>query len=117
LEEFFTMVNFCNPGFMDLKKFRDVFATPIVLGRDPNATPQQKLESQSRSTAVRIFLSSSSLVPYPTIRRGLILLLLAVDEANGELHHSPDQGPSAPIPTSPRYRFPLWLMKVRVHDV
>ncbi len=56
------MVNFCNPGFMDLKKFRDVFATPIVLGRDPNATPQQKLESQSRSSAVRIFLSSSSLV-------------------------------------------------------
>ncbi|ELR14933.1 DNA repair and recombination protein RAD54B, putative [Acanthamoeba castellanii str. Neff] len=52
LEEFFTMVNFCNPGFMDLKKFRDVFATPIVLGRDPNATPQQKLESQSRSTAL-----------------------------------------------------------------
>ncbi len=57
------MVNFCNPGFMDLKKFRDVFATPIVLGRDPNATPQQKIESQSRSSAVRIFLPSSSLVP------------------------------------------------------
>jgi len=108
------MVNFCNPGFMDLKKFRDVFATPIVLGRDPNATPQQKLESQSRSSAVRIYscLRPRS-CPCPTIRRGLIMLLLAVDEANGELHHSPDQGPSAPIPTSPRYRFPLWLVKVR----
>jgi hypothetical protein len=47
------MVNFCNPGFMDIKKFRDVFATPILLGRDPTATPQQKIESQSRSTAVR----------------------------------------------------------------
>jgi len=54
------MANICNPGFMDPKKFRDVFATPILIGRDPNATPQQKLEAESRSAAVG-FLKASLL--------------------------------------------------------
>ena len=48
----FAMVNFCKPGFMDFKKFKEVFARPILLGREATATAQQKKESQARSTAV-----------------------------------------------------------------
>ncbi|KAL6056692.1 DNA repair and recombination protein rad54b [Balamuthia mandrillaris] len=52
LDEFFAMVNFCNPGFMDYRKFKDVFVGPILTGRDSSATPEQKLESESRSKAL-----------------------------------------------------------------
>jgi len=51
------MVNLCNPGFMDYKKFKDVFARPILEGRDSGASEEQKRESAQRSAEVTALVS------------------------------------------------------------
>lgn len=54
LEEFYSMVNFVNPGVLDTpEKFNRIWALPIITGRDPNATDEEKEIGRKRSEAVR----------------------------------------------------------------
>lgn len=50
LEEFFAMVNFTNPGILgDAAYFRRYFEAPIVCGREPTATEEEKKLGAERS--------------------------------------------------------------------
>eukprot|EP00727_Mastigamoeba_balamuthi_P011178 m51a1_g6683 putative snf2-related domain-containing protein (1688) ;mRNA; f:232670-239767 len=50
LEEFYAMVNFVNPGVLgELGAFKKVWEQPILEGRDPSATPEQKELGDMRS--------------------------------------------------------------------
>ncbi|GAV66346.1 SNF2_N domain-containing protein/Helicase_C domain-containing protein [Cephalotus follicularis] len=50
LEEFFSMVNFTNPGILgDAAHFRRYFETPIISGREPTATEEVKKLGAERS--------------------------------------------------------------------
>ncbi|KAF7810909.1 protein CHROMATIN REMODELING 25 [Senna tora] len=50
LEEFFAMVNFTNPGILgDIAHFRRYFEAPIIGGREPTATAQEKKLGAERS--------------------------------------------------------------------
>ncbi|KAH7575236.1 hypothetical protein JRO89_XS02G0067500 [Xanthoceras sorbifolium] len=50
LEEFFAMVNFTNPGILgDAAYFRRYYETPIIYGREPTATEEQKKLGSERS--------------------------------------------------------------------
>lgn len=54
LEEFYSMVNFVNPGVLDTpEKFNRIWALPIITGRDPNASDEEKEIGRKRSEAVR----------------------------------------------------------------
>jgi len=47
LEEFFTLVSVANPGvFGELTEFRRKFATPILRGREPTASPEEKSRAE-----------------------------------------------------------------------
>ncbi|KAD2806103.1 hypothetical protein E3N88_39480 [Mikania micrantha] len=51
LEEFYAMVNFTNPGILgDAAFFRRYYETPIVCGREPTASEEEKLLANERST-------------------------------------------------------------------
>ncbi|CAH9100397.1 unnamed protein product [Cuscuta europaea] len=51
LEEFYSMVNFTNPGVLgDAAYFRRYYEMPIVCGREPSATEEEKRLSTERST-------------------------------------------------------------------
>lgn len=68
LEEFYSMVNFVNPGVLDTpEKFNRIWALPIITGRDPNATDEEKEIGRKRSEAVRTLsmraLASARLFP------------------------------------------------------
>ncbi|KAI4318616.1 hypothetical protein MLD38_032295 [Melastoma candidum] len=50
LEEFFAMVNFTNPGVLgDIANFRRYYETPIVCGREPTASEEEKMLGTMRS--------------------------------------------------------------------
>ncbi|KAL5982445.1 DNA-dependent ATPase protein rad54 [Asimina triloba] len=50
LEEFFAMVNFTNPGILgDASYFRRYYETPIICGREPTATAEEKASGLERS--------------------------------------------------------------------
>ncbi|KAG5398287.1 hypothetical protein IGI04_020101 [Brassica rapa subsp. trilocularis] len=50
LEEFFAMVNFTNPGSLgDASHFRHYFEAPIICGREPTATEEEKNLAAERS--------------------------------------------------------------------
>ncbi|KAL7263828.1 hypothetical protein ACSBR1_001895 [Camellia fascicularis] len=50
LEEFYAMVNFTNPGILgDAAYFRRYFETPIICGREPSATEEEKRLCAERS--------------------------------------------------------------------
>ncbi|KAM7259996.1 hypothetical protein ACFE04_015737 [Oxalis oulophora] len=51
LEEFFAMVNFTNPGILgDAAYFRRYYESPIICGREPTATEEEKKASAERSS-------------------------------------------------------------------
>ncbi|KAG6600328.1 Protein CHROMATIN REMODELING 25, partial [Cucurbita argyrosperma subsp. sororia] len=51
LEEFFAMVNFTNPGILgDVTYFRRYYEAPIICGREPTATEDEKMLGAQRST-------------------------------------------------------------------
>ncbi|MCL7039607.1 hypothetical protein MKW94_008298 [Papaver nudicaule] len=50
LEEFFAMVNFTNPGILgDAAYFRRYYESPIISGREPTATEEERNRSVERS--------------------------------------------------------------------
>ncbi|KAL6912084.1 hypothetical protein ACP4OV_000889 [Aristida adscensionis] len=50
LEEFFSMVNFTNPGILgDASYFRRYYEAPIICGREPTATAEEKKLGSERS--------------------------------------------------------------------
>lgn len=50
LQEFYSMVNFCNPGVLGTPaQFRRHFETPVLAGREPDATDTEKELGQERS--------------------------------------------------------------------
>ncbi|CAK9168936.1 unnamed protein product [Ilex paraguariensis] len=50
LEEFYAMVNFTNPGILgDAANFRRHYETPIICGREPTATAEEKKLGAERS--------------------------------------------------------------------
>jgi len=50
LEEFFSMVNFTNPGVLgDASYFRRYYEAPIICGREPNASAEEKKLGSDRS--------------------------------------------------------------------
>ncbi|XP_010534308.1 PREDICTED: protein CHROMATIN REMODELING 25 isoform X2 [Tarenaya hassleriana] len=50
LEEFFAMVNFTNPGILgDATHFRRYYESPIIMGREPTATVEEKKLATDRS--------------------------------------------------------------------
>jgi DNA repair and recombination RAD54-like protein len=50
LEEFYAMVNFCNPSVLgDVNQFRKRFQNPILRGREPDASPREVNTSNERS--------------------------------------------------------------------
>ncbi|MCO5571162.1 hypothetical protein L7F22_024896 [Adiantum nelumboides] len=50
LEEFFAMVNFTNPGILgNAASFRRYFEAPILNGREPNASNEDKIRGAERS--------------------------------------------------------------------
>ncbi|KAF5751213.1 protein CHROMATIN REMODELING 25 [Tripterygium wilfordii] len=55
LEEFFAMVNFTNPGILgDASYFRRYYETPIICGREPTATEEEKKLGAERSTELSL---------------------------------------------------------------
>ncbi|XP_078157888.1 DNA repair/recombination protein [Carex rostrata] len=51
LEEFYSMVNFTNPGILgDASYFRRYFEAPIISGREPTATSEEKKLGAERSS-------------------------------------------------------------------
>jgi hypothetical protein len=47
------MVDFCNPGALgDMNEFRKVYARPILLSREPDATPAQRQTGNERNEAL-----------------------------------------------------------------
>lgn len=51
LQEFFSMVNFCNPGVLGTpSEFRRRFEAPILAGREPDATDNEKEKGTERSS-------------------------------------------------------------------
>lgn len=51
LQEFYAMVSFCNPGILGSpSQFRKQFENPILIGREPDATEEERELGQQRST-------------------------------------------------------------------
>jgi len=56
LDEFFSMVNFCNPGVLgDERFFHKTYATPILRGREPDATDEQSKRGEEKGQALGNF--------------------------------------------------------------
>ena len=56
LDEFFAMVNFCNPQVLgDERKFGATFARPILRGREPDATAEQQKRGEECGQALGNF--------------------------------------------------------------
>lgn len=69
LEEFFAMVNFCNPGVLgSVSEFRKVYQNPVLIGREPDATEAQVKKSNERSAQL------SEIVNHFILRRTNTLL-------------------------------------------
>ncbi|GIL43573.1 hypothetical protein Vafri_1202 [Volvox africanus] len=50
LDEFFAMVDFCNPGVLGLPaQFRKYYELPILAGREPDAAPEEVVLGEERS--------------------------------------------------------------------
>ena len=61
LEEFFSMVNFCNPGILGtVSQFRKHYQNPILIGREPDASDSEVAKSeectQKLSDIVNLFI-------------------------------------------------------------
>ncbi|KAK7253202.1 hypothetical protein RIF29_37728 [Crotalaria pallida] len=55
LEEFFAMVNFTNPGILgDIAHFRRYYEAPIICGREPTATAEEKKLGAERSAELSL---------------------------------------------------------------
>ncbi|KAK7405812.1 hypothetical protein VNO78_07422 [Psophocarpus tetragonolobus] len=55
LEEFFAMVNFTNPGILgDIAHFRRYYEAPIICGREPAATAEEKKLGDERSVELSV---------------------------------------------------------------
>ncbi|XP_027362727.1 protein CHROMATIN REMODELING 25 [Abrus precatorius] len=55
LEEFFAMVNFTNPGILgDITHFRRYYEAPIICGREPAATAEEKKLGAERSAELSV---------------------------------------------------------------
>ncbi|KAL2349569.1 hypothetical protein Fmac_003569 [Flemingia macrophylla] len=55
LEEFFAMVNFTNPGILgDIAHFRRYYEAPIICGREPAATAEEKKLGAERSAELSV---------------------------------------------------------------
>lgn len=68
LTEFYTMVEFCSPSLLGtLAAFRNTFETPIALGSDPAATPEQRELARQRSANLEAVTSSVVLRRLSTI--------------------------------------------------
>lgn len=53
LEEFFTLVNVTNPGvFGDMRTFRRTLANPILRGREPDASPEERESAEEKLKVV-----------------------------------------------------------------
>ena len=69
LEEFYAMVNFCNPGILGtVNEFRKLYQNPILAGREPDATEAQVKKSTERSAQL------SEIVNHFILRRTNTLL-------------------------------------------
>ncbi|KAF3681227.1 Protein CHROMATIN REMODELING 25 [Capsicum annuum] len=61
LEEFYAMVNFTNPGILgDAARFRRYFETPIICGREPTATKEEKKLGSDRSAELSSKVNQAS---------------------------------------------------------
>ena len=53
LEEFFSMVDFTNPGVLgDVKNFRKIYSNPILRGREPDASEKDREKGQAAQAAL-----------------------------------------------------------------
>jgi len=58
LEEFFAMVNFCNPTVLGtVSRFRKYYQNPILIGREPDATEEETKLSDTRSTELAAIIN------------------------------------------------------------
>ncbi|GAX75378.1 hypothetical protein CEUSTIGMA_g2822.t1 [Chlamydomonas eustigma] len=69
LDEFYAMVDFCNPGVLGTpQQFRRTYEAPILAGREPGASPEIEAQGQTRSAEL------SALVNVFILRRTNALL-------------------------------------------
>ncbi|AQK75165.1 DNA repair and recombination protein RAD54 [Zea mays] len=62
LEEFFSMVNFTNPGVLgDASYFRRYYEAPIICGREPTASAEEKKLGSERSAELSAKVNQASL--------------------------------------------------------
>ena len=58
LQEFYSMVNFCNPGVLGSpSEFRKMYERPILAGREPDATDDMRELSKERSSILSSFVN------------------------------------------------------------
>lgn len=58
LQEFYSMVNFCNPGVLGSPgEFRKRYERPILAGREPDATDEMRELSKERSNSLSSFVN------------------------------------------------------------
>ena len=58
LQEFFSMVDFCNPGILGTpSEFRKKYERPILNGREPMATEKEREKSMERSADLSAFVN------------------------------------------------------------
>lgn len=58
LQEFYSMVNFCNPGVLGSPtEFRKTYERPILAGREPDATDEMREISKERSATLSSFVN------------------------------------------------------------
>ena len=59
LQEFYSMVDFCNPGVLGTpSEFRRTYERPILAGREPDATDEERKLSKERSDQLSTFVNS-----------------------------------------------------------
>ncbi|GJM86938.1 hypothetical protein PR202_ga02842 [Eleusine coracana subsp. coracana] len=75
LEEFFAMVNFTNPGVLgDASYFRRYYEAPIICGREPNASAEEKKLGSERSAELSAKVNQASIFSQFILRRTNALL-------------------------------------------
>lgn len=58
LQEFYSMVNFCNPGVLGSPaEFRKKYERPILAGREPDATDEMREVAKERSNSLSSFVN------------------------------------------------------------